>query len=76
MPMPVMDIGQMVMLMFLGGMLMFVRVDSLYAVMFVSRVIMSMAVLVKENRMHMRMGMIFIDEQQRTADHQDGGDDK
>ena len=66
----------MVMLMFLGRMFMFMRVDSIRGIVGMSGVIVSVAVFVEENRMRVRMRMIFVDEQQRAADHQDGGDDK
>ena len=52
MPVPVMDIGQVVMFMFLGGMFMLMRMDSVQFVMCVSEIAVPMAVLVKYNRMH------------------------
>ena len=47
MPMPVMNIGHVVVHMFLGGMLMFMRMDSIHFVVSVGEVVMSMAVLVE-----------------------------
>ena len=46
MPMPVMNIGHVIVLMFLGRMFMLMRVDSSHFIMFVSMVIMAVAVLV------------------------------
>lgn len=76
MPMPVMNIGQMIMLMFLGGMFMLMRVDSVHIVVRVSKIAMSVAVLVRDGCMYMGVSMVFIDEQQRTADYQNSGDDE
>ena len=69
MPMPVMDIGHVVVFMFLGGMFVFVRMDSIHFIMSVRGVIMFMAMLVEQDRMHVRMRMLFIDEQQRATNH-------
>ena len=46
MPVPVMNIGQVIMLMLLGGMFMLVRVDFIHISMSVRQVFMGMAVFV------------------------------
>jgi hypothetical protein len=47
MPMPVMNIGHMIVLMFFGGMFVLVGMDSLYIVMSMRRVIVAVTVLMK-----------------------------
>ncbi len=76
MPMPMMDIRHVVMFVFLGRMFMLMCMDSAPAVVPVHGVIMAVAVLMEDDRVHVRMGMVFIDEQQRAADHQDSRNDK
>lgn len=47
MPVPVMDIGQVVVRMFLRGMFMLMRMDSFHFIVFVGGIVVSVAVLVE-----------------------------
>jgi hypothetical protein len=47
MPMSMMDVGHVSVLMFFGGMFMLMRMDSVHFIMLMSRIIVSMAVLVE-----------------------------
>jgi len=55
MRMPVMNIGHVIMIMLLGGMLMLVRVDFPGIIVFMCGVIMPVTVFMKHRCMHMRV---------------------
>jgi hypothetical protein len=70
MPVPVMNIGHVIVLMFFCGVFMLMRMCfSSRGVMRVSGVIVPVAVLVKYGRMNVRMSMNLIDQQERADDH-------
>lgn len=69
--MPVVDIGHVIVFMLFCGMLVLVGMCACCGrIMIVSGVVMSMAVLMQQDRMHMQMRVLLIDKQERAADHQ------